>query len=317
MIGTEVVAVFLKRRIQPVMSRAHQMWLYSGPMDETRVNVAELSEKELLDETPSTAEYFPTLSEDEENLEEGDSTANVESGTGVIKVNEALLEEDIDPASHEASSAVHRTFDGALFDTAESNHGNEADRAPFVRASPEKASAQQPKRSSGDFADENDLLLDFSSKLDRAVTIGATARREADVLRKELDQLNKKMKEEEKEMAEAQAKWKEKEDLLQKSIMALLEAADISSSSTGKLPAKYSADAISLAIESSVRVQALLQKNKVVMSRLHAVILPKADQQKTLKQLADTSSVKTEGTIEVVPVPSFVESSSAGDSESD
>jgi hypothetical protein len=50
MIGTEIVDVFLKRHIQPVMSRAHHMWLYSGPMDETRVNVAELSEKELLDE---------------------------------------------------------------------------------------------------------------------------------------------------------------------------------------------------------------------------------------------------------------------------
>jgi hypothetical protein len=50
MMGTEIAAVFLKRRIQPVMSRAHPMWLYSGPMDETRVNVAELSEKELLDE---------------------------------------------------------------------------------------------------------------------------------------------------------------------------------------------------------------------------------------------------------------------------
>jgi hypothetical protein len=50
MMGTEIDAVFLKRRIQPVMSRAHPMWLYSGPMDETRVNAAELSEKELLDE---------------------------------------------------------------------------------------------------------------------------------------------------------------------------------------------------------------------------------------------------------------------------
>jgi hypothetical protein len=50
MMGTEIVAVFLKRRIQPVMSRARPMWLYSGPMDETRVTVAELSEKELLDE---------------------------------------------------------------------------------------------------------------------------------------------------------------------------------------------------------------------------------------------------------------------------
>jgi hypothetical protein len=50
MIGTEIAAVFLKRRVQPVMSRAHQMWLYSGPMDKTRVNVAELLGKELLDE---------------------------------------------------------------------------------------------------------------------------------------------------------------------------------------------------------------------------------------------------------------------------
>jgi hypothetical protein len=50
MIGTEVVAVFLRRRIQPVMSIAHQTWLYSGSKDETRINVAELLEKELLDE---------------------------------------------------------------------------------------------------------------------------------------------------------------------------------------------------------------------------------------------------------------------------
>jgi hypothetical protein len=50
MMGTEIADVFLKCRIQPIMSRAHPMWLYSGPMDETRVNVAELTEKELLDE---------------------------------------------------------------------------------------------------------------------------------------------------------------------------------------------------------------------------------------------------------------------------
>jgi hypothetical protein len=49
MIGTEVAVVFLKCRVQPIMSRAHPMWLYSGPRDETRVNIAELSEKELLD----------------------------------------------------------------------------------------------------------------------------------------------------------------------------------------------------------------------------------------------------------------------------
>nr|XP_051211302.1 extensin-like [Lolium perenne] len=50
MIGTEVAAVFLKRRVQPIMARAHPMWLYSGPKDDTRINIVELSEKELLDE---------------------------------------------------------------------------------------------------------------------------------------------------------------------------------------------------------------------------------------------------------------------------
>jgi hypothetical protein len=43
-----------------------------------------------------------------------------------------------------------------------------------------------------------------SSKLDRAITIGANARREVDVLKKELDHLKKKIKEEEKTKAEAQ-----------------------------------------------------------------------------------------------------------------
>jgi hypothetical protein len=57
-----------------------------------------------------------------------------------------------------------------------------------------------------------------------------------------------------------------------------------------------------LAIESSDRVQALLQKNKMVLVRLHTMILPKmvlADQQKTLEQLVDTLSINTEGIIEV------------------
>jgi hypothetical protein len=50
MIGTKIVVVLLKRRIQPVMSRAHQMWLYTGVKDMTRINAAELSKNEFLDE---------------------------------------------------------------------------------------------------------------------------------------------------------------------------------------------------------------------------------------------------------------------------
>ncbi|KAK1612450.1 hypothetical protein QYE76_036123 [Lolium multiflorum] len=292
-------------------------------------------------EIPSTAEYFPIASEDEGNPEEGGSTANVECCTEVAEDSEALKGEDNDPANPEASSADHIILDDELNDTAVSNHDNDADRAPFVHASLEKSSAQPPKRPSGGFADEDNLLFDFdegfteppskkakaspcrptpaaseasgiqtaitilkdfasqfsfqadnarlqedvlsmSSKLDQAVKFAATARQDADSLRKELRQLKKKLKEEEKVKAKAQAQKKEREDLLHKSTMALLEAADIPLNSVGKLPADSSADAISLAIESGDLVRALLQNNRVVLSRLHAMIFPKADYQKTL-----------------------------------
>jgi hypothetical protein len=55
------------------------------------------------------------------------------------------------------------------------------------------------------------------------------------------------------------------------------EAANIPASSVGKLPADSSADALSLAIESGDLVRALLQKKKLVMSVLHAMIFPKVD----------------------------------------
>jgi tripartite-type tricarboxylate transporter receptor subunit TctC len=54
-----------------------------------------------------------------------------------------------------------------------------------------------------------------------------------------------------------------------------------------------------MAIESGDLVRALLQKNKAVMSRLHAMIFPKADEEKSLEQLTDAFVVDTEATIEV------------------
>jgi hypothetical protein len=53
-----------------------------------------------------------------------------------------------------------------------------------------------------------------------------------------------------------------------------------------------------MAIESGDLVRALLQKNKAVMSRLHAMIFPKADKEKSLEQLTDAFTVDVEGTIE-------------------
>jgi hypothetical protein len=50
MCGTKVAAVFLKHRIQPVMSRRLQMWLYTGSKDVTQINIVDLTDKVLLDE---------------------------------------------------------------------------------------------------------------------------------------------------------------------------------------------------------------------------------------------------------------------------
>ncbi|KAK1698021.1 hypothetical protein QYE76_014718 [Lolium multiflorum] len=364
MMGTKIVAVFLKRHIQPVMSRAHQMWLYSGPKDETRINVAELSEKELLDEVrcfnhfsqedsipllallepydfehqptevPSTAECFPTVSE--ENLKEGDFIVSIES---CAEDNEVLEEEDNDPVNPEAFSADHRSFADDLSDTAESNHDNDVDRAPSVDAALEKTSAQPPKRPSGGFADEDDLLdfddrasfeegegepqqansrsllgfcstsscgcstfnCFFSFKGERSSFSSCHLpflQRETNSLKKEFDQLEKKLKEEEKEKAEGEAQRKEREDFHQKYTLAPLEAADIPVGSLGKLPDGSSVDALSMAIKSDDLIRALLRKNKGVMSRLHAMIFLKANQENSLGQLTDTFSVDTEGTIE-------------------
>jgi hypothetical protein len=50
MCGTEVVSVFLRHRVQPAMSRAHQLWMYTGAMDKSRINPTYLSEDDLRDE---------------------------------------------------------------------------------------------------------------------------------------------------------------------------------------------------------------------------------------------------------------------------
>ena len=50
MVGTEVAALFLRHRIQPLQARDHQMWLYTGKRDSTRYNEADFLEEELLDE---------------------------------------------------------------------------------------------------------------------------------------------------------------------------------------------------------------------------------------------------------------------------
>ena len=91
----------------------------------------------------------------DDNLEERSSSIPMESRT---EENVDPEDEDNDPMNPEAFSIDPRSFAVDMSDTAESNHDDDADRASFVDAAAEKANVLPSKRSSGGFADEDDLL---------------------------------------------------------------------------------------------------------------------------------------------------------------
>ncbi|KAK1648290.1 hypothetical protein QYE76_066095 [Lolium multiflorum] len=156
-----------------------------------------------------------------------------------------------------------------------------------------------------------------SSKLEGAIKIAAEARQNADSLKEELEKLKGKLKNEETSRLAAEARMNEKDDLLRQSVLALLEAADIPAEALDKLPSNSPANALSLTLESHKLVQALLQKGKGAMARMHLMIFPKVDQNRTLGQFIDAFAVNTKDVIEVFPVPSFTDDSSGASSEND
>ncbi|KAK1681090.1 hypothetical protein QYE76_041938 [Lolium multiflorum] len=182
MVGTEVAAVFLKRRIQPAMARVHPMWLYSGPKDETKINAAELSEKELLDEVrrltfvsqedsiPLTSTYTPLDADHPPpevpivsgNLHDSPNDTSEGRGSSVPvdfhTVEHTGPESDVDPID---SETVHTDLPPPADDacnTEGSMRDDDADHDAFVNAAVEETKASPAKRSIGGFADEDDLL---------------------------------------------------------------------------------------------------------------------------------------------------------------
>nr|XP_051230264.1 uncharacterized protein LOC127348217 [Lolium perenne] len=284
-----------------------------------------------------TAECFPKLSDG--NLEEGGSTAPSESCAKVNEMfededndpaNPELRRSDegfIEPPSKKAKASPSRPTPAASEasaraaaataqpSTASSLPKGKENPSPAAAAvlpsSAEKPDIQAVISSLKSFASQfsslggdkirlQEEVESTSSNLDTAVKLAAAACQNADSLKKELDQRKKRLKEEEKENAESEAQRKEKEGLLHRSTLDLLGAADIPAGPGGKLPDNSSADALSMAIESGDLVRALLQKNKDVMSKLHAMIFPKADQEKSLEQLTDVFAIDTEATIELM-----------------
>ncbi|KAM0880055.1 hypothetical protein ACQ4PT_033840 [Festuca glaucescens] len=165
--------------------------------DETRINAAELSDKELMDEVrrltyfsqedsiplvalqdpyefthlpaevPTTARYYPYAPETREEPEDDETIGNVEARVEVVEDSEATEDEEeenktVDPEVLTAKR--QKALADELTDTAESSpsdrYDNDADRVPFVGAAPEVPAAQPLKRPSGGFADEDELRFE-------------------------------------------------------------------------------------------------------------------------------------------------------------
>ncbi|KAK1653019.1 hypothetical protein QYE76_070824 [Lolium multiflorum] len=176
MIGTEVAAVFLKRRVQPIMARVRPMWLYSCPKDETRINIAKLSEKELLDEVrrltlfsqedsiPLISSYSPLDADHplteipivSENLH--DLPNDTSEGRGSSTPVDFHTAEHDDPIDSEAVFADPSPPANDTCDTAGSVRDDDADHDAFINAAVEEVRAPPVKRSTVGFADEDDLF---------------------------------------------------------------------------------------------------------------------------------------------------------------
>jgi hypothetical protein len=91
-------------------------------------------------------------------LEDLPNDASEKRGSSVPVESHANPEDEHDdPMNPEASFIDPQSPADDISDTAGSSHDDDADRVAFVDAAAEKADALPSKRSSGGFADEDDL----------------------------------------------------------------------------------------------------------------------------------------------------------------
>ncbi|KAK1648226.1 hypothetical protein QYE76_066031 [Lolium multiflorum] len=279
MVGTEVAAVFLKRRVQPAMARVHPMWLYSGPKDITRVNAAKLSEKELLDEVrhltffsqedsiPLTCAYSP-LDADHPPPElwrrpklhprrdqSAVSPRKMISSTGT-KVSSSLRPRKLNPTPFHL--ADFRSFGSSSTPAAHASTSSLSKGKEDLRGviSSLEAFASQFISLEADNVRLQEEVKSSSSKLDDAIKKAAMARQEVDSLKEELGKLKGRLKEEETRAAE-------RDELLRQSSLDLLEAANIPAAALDTVPNNSPANGVSMALASHQLTRELLERGKV------------------------------------------------------
>ncbi|KAK1573732.1 hypothetical protein QYE76_027171 [Lolium multiflorum] len=182
--GTEVVSVFLQRRVQPLMSRPHQLWLFTGKNDKSRVNSADLSAEELQNEVrrltclsskdtiiltsarppydfkhlpsevPAVAQCYPPSPESGVVLEDDDDDSEgTEDAQHALEDSDVQEEETVEDDAFLKSRRRKQVHDDLIASAESSSTGgdNDADEA----ASPPPAK----KGSTSFFVDEDDLDL--------------------------------------------------------------------------------------------------------------------------------------------------------------
>ncbi|KAK1603731.1 hypothetical protein QYE76_027404 [Lolium multiflorum] len=197
--GTEVVSVFLQRRVQPLMSRPHQLWLFAGKNDKSRVNSADLLADELQNEVrrltclstkdtivltsarppydskhppsevPAVAQCYPPSPESGAVLEDDDDDSEGTEDTQHALEDSDVQEEETAEDDAFLKSRRRKQVHDDLITSAESSPkggDNDADEA----ASPPPAK----KGSTSFFVDEDDL--DFSADDDDDVPLAKRAK---------------------------------------------------------------------------------------------------------------------------------------------
>ncbi|KAK1561628.1 hypothetical protein QYE76_017708 [Lolium multiflorum] len=311
MCGTEVVSVFLQRRVQPLMSRPHQLWLFTGKNDKSRVNSADLSAEELQNEVrrltclstkdtivltsarppydfkhlpsevPAVTQCYPPSPESGAVLEDDDDDSEgTEDAQHALEDSdvqeEETAEDDAFLKSRRRKQPIYATVD-AVADFAEQ----------FTRLEAENAQLRKAIKSSADQSIE-------------ANRIAADAKSENALLKEEVTRLKRQMKDDQDARRAAAAAIDKKEGVLRESVKDLLEAANLTVNQRHQLREDSTADTLSLATESNVQILRLLQKSKGALSKLYSMIFPKAKLDKTLDEMAEAFLVDPSEPVEVL-----------------
>nr|XP_051211346.1 uncharacterized protein LOC127328813 [Lolium perenne] len=154
MCGTEVVLVFLQHRVQPLMSRPHQLWLYTDKCDKSRISSADLSADELRDEASSVVQcYLPTPESGVEPEDDDDDSEGTEDVQQVFEDSNVQEDDTVEEAAFTRSKR-RLQIDEDFITTGESSPSDKDNDA--VGASPPSPADKGP---SGFFATEDDLEL--------------------------------------------------------------------------------------------------------------------------------------------------------------